>query len=226
MLIIFDLDDTLIDTTGSIIPVKLKLALSKMIAEGLEVSDPAAALIALQQCNDESETTAQTISKFVFNLKADKKYSSIGIDVACGELPPEIKIFPLEQAQEVLKELATWNQLSLVSMGKTSQQLLKLEKAGIDSTLFSKIIISEGPDKKPHYQKILNELEVRPERTIVCGDRIQTDLTPAKELGCSTVHMKWGRGGRLSEKNPSHDVDFTIRNLRQIREVVIEIDDK
>ena len=32
MLIIFDLDDTLIDTTGSITPVKLEQALTKMVA--------------------------------------------------------------------------------------------------------------------------------------------------------------------------------------------------
>ena len=79
-------------------------------------------------------------------------------------------------------------------MGKPHQQLFKMKNAGIDSTIFSKIVISEREDKKSSYKEVLEELNMPSDRTIVCGDRIKRDLTPAKELGCKTVHMHWGRG--------------------------------
>lgn len=218
MLIIFDLDDTLIDTTGSITPVKLEQALAKMVEAGLEVGNFEEALDILKRLDTAAESGTQTLLEFLEITSADKKYFEIGHAELYGQLPSDFPVYPLDQALEVLEELGSEHQLALVSMGKPDQQLLKLKNAGIDSTIFSKMIISEDRDKKPHYKTILDELGFAPVQTVVCGDRVGRDLSPAKELGCITVQMQWGRG--LNSMHSPRDVDYAIRKLSQIKDIL------
>lgn len=218
MLIIFDLDDTLIDTTGSITPVKLEHALVKMVEAGLNVGNFDEALDILKRLDTAAESGSQTLLEFLEIINGDKRYFEIGQAELYGQLPSDFPVYPLDQALEVLEELGAQHQLALVSMGKPEQQLLKLKNAGIDSTIFSKMIISEDCDKKPHYKTILDELGFTPLQTVVCGDRVGRDLLPAKELGCITVQMQWGRG--LNSTNSPRDVDYAIRKLSQIKDIL------
>ncbi len=218
MLIIFDLDDTLIDTTGSITPHQLEKALHKMVEAGLKVGHFEEALITLKRMDLASESAGQTLKEFLELVDGDPAFLKMGEEIVYGEIPEDLAVFPLEYAATVLDSLKETHELALVSMGKPHQQLLKMKSAGLDSTIFSKIVISEQEDKKPAYQAVIEELNMRPEKTVVCGDRVKRDLTPAKELGCKTIQMQWGRG--LSTTKNSADVDFTIRKLSQIQEII------
>lgn len=220
MLIIFDLDDTLIDTSGCITPVKLEMALTCMIEAGLPVLDPSSAIQLLRRLDAASTSARDTLSEFLEILGAEERFFQIGVEVVYGDLPEEISVFPLEQAVEILVELKECHQLALVSIGEPEQQMAKMKKAGIDSTMFSKIVISQSRDKKLHYQAIVEELGFAPQETIVLGDRIAVDLSPAKELGYKTVQMRWGRGLNHPMTPSKTDVDFTITELRQIREII------
>ena len=224
MLIIFDLDDTLIDTSGSITPVKLEQALTKMVEAGLQVGDFQEALTILKRLDIATESASQTLLEFLEIINGDRKYFDIGFAEVYGPIPLDFPVYPLDQALDLLSELSSEHQLALVSMGKPEQQLLKLKNAGIDSTIFSKILISEDRDKKPHYKTILDELGFAPSQTLVCGDRVKRDLSPAKELGCITVHMQWGRGlSSLVSALPhfiAQDVDYTIKKLSQIKDIL------
>lgn len=218
MLIIFDLDDTLIDTTGSITPHQLERALHKMVEAGLKVGHFEEALTTLKRMDLASESARQTLKEFLELVDGDPEFLKMGEEIVYGELPEDLTVFPLEYATAVLDSLRETHELALVSMGKPHQQLLKMKSAGLDSTIFSKIVISENEDKKPAYQAVIEELNMIPEKTVVCGDRVKRDLTPAKELGCRTIQMQWGRG--LSTTKNSADVDFTIRKLSQIQEII------
>ena len=228
MLIIFDLDDTLIDTTGSITPVKLEQALSKMVEAGLQVGDFQEALTILKRLDTAAESASQTLLEFLEITNADKKFYEIGHAEVYGPLPQDFPVYALDQAIELLVDLSLEHQLALVSMGSPTQQRLKLKNAGIDSTIFSKICISEDRDKKPYYKTILDELGFAPSQTLVCGDRVKRDLSPAKELGCITVHMQWGRGlSSLLSALPHYiarDVDHVIKKLSEIKDILNSYD--
>jgi putative hydrolase of the HAD superfamily len=218
MLIIFDLDDTLIDTTGSVTPVQLERALHRMIEAGLRVNSFEEAIAKLKQIDLSCESSTQSLKKFLDSIGADSRFLALGQQVVYGEIPDNLVVIPLDQALEVLKNLSKNNLLALVSIGNPDQQRFKMEKAGLDSTLFSKIAISTQEDKKSSYQSVLDELGVAPQETIVCGDRIRRDLTPAKQLGCLTIQMKWGRG--LCSTGESADVDFKIHQLNEIQGII------
>lgn len=192
-----------------------------MVEAGLKIPDFEEALETLRRLDASAESARHTLSEFLEILATEEadKYFKIAVEEVYGPISDDIAIFPLEQAIEVLLELKGTHELALVSMGKTQQQLAKMKKAGIDSTIFSKIVISEERDKKPHYKKIVEELGYAPSDTLVCGDRISLDLVPAKELGCKTVHMRWGRGAASASTKVG--ADHAITNLTQIRDIIL-----
>src|SRR5690606_4017504 len=119
-------------------------------------------------------------------------------------------------AKEILKGFAKEHTLAIVTGGHPPFQMQKLEKAGIDRSLFSKIAIPEDSIKKPFYEALIREFSVGPKEALVCGDRIAMDLVPAHALGCQTVHMRWGRGTSLkTEEWITHSIS-TLTELKRI----------
>jgi len=222
LLIIFDLDDTLIDTSGCIIPVKLEEALQRMIEMGLFVPDFQEAAALIKRLDRASESSQRTLSEFLEIMNADKRFLEAGLKEVYENFSPELFAAPLENALQVLNDLGELHRLALVTVGKEEQQHNKLKKAGIDSGIFSKIIVSETANKMPHYQLIIDEFGYAPSEVIVCGDRVERDLAPARELGCRTVQMRWGRG--LSSTGKIGDVDYYISNLSELKEIIEKID--
>lgn len=188
-----------------------------MIEEGCVLQDESAALKLLLDLDREALSSKEALQKFITLQGLSDQYYHIGLKEIYDTMPEGIVIKAVEGAIETLLKLKGKSFLALVSIGKLEQQLFKMEKAGIDSSFFYKIFILEDQDKKKCYKQLVEELELAPSEVIVCGDRIATDLAPAKELGCVTVHMKWGRGRRkqgLEEK-----VDFTITSPMQILDI-------
>jgi len=215
-LIVFDLDDTLIDTSGALIPLKLKMSLQAMVDAGLSIASFEKAFQELQKIDASSANGKETLTKFVEKMQADTHF----LDVALNEylhLPKDFSISALEGAESVLTTLAQEHTLVIVSTGLEEAQHAKMEKAGLPKELFHKIIICPDYNKKLYYLRLLQELRYDATETMVCGDKFDTDLLPAQELKMITVQMRWGR----ALKNPSTGKpDYTIKNLRELLPIV------
>ena len=218
MLIIFDLDDTLIDTSGCITHYKLEEALQAMVAAGLVLDDFSGALDLLRRLDSTSDSARDALSEFLEILGAEKNIFEVGMNAIYDTPISDLPIFPLEGVLETLSHLGQRHQLALVSRGKYSYQVEKLKKAGIDSHFFSKIVVTEEGNKKSHYQMIVDELGFSGSEVLVCGDRILPDLIPARELGFKTVQMQWGRGLNVSKFRG--DVDYSISEIAQLKDIV------
>lgn len=208
MLVIFDLDDTLIETSKCLTPYYLKLAFSEMQQAGFEGD-----FKQLLSINKRALSAKNALYEFC----SEKKILERGLEALSSPLPDEIFLEIVPGALEVLEELQKNHTLALVTRGRADFQWKKLKKAGIQPGQFSKLVASDGPSKKLSYQTVLNELKVDPKDTIVCGDRVSVDLSPAKELNLFTVHFRNGRG--LFQNEPNADVDFSIDRLNQLHEV-------
>ena len=222
MLIIFDLDDTLIDTSGSYHPFKISLTLKAMIRAGLKVDSEKDALIRLMQINQSAGNGKLTIKKFLEEVNWDKQLFDIGVKTYYGvSTTGECKIKSLPHTLEVLEELSQEHILILVSYGDKSEQHNKLLSAGIKENWFKKIIITNKYDKTAYYQELLNEFSVIPKKTLVCGDKYEGDLLPAKQLGMVTIHFRHGRG----KINPPslEDVSYSIDNIIKLKEIIQEL---
>lgn len=226
MFIIFDLDDTLIDTSACITPVKLERALTRMVQEGMVIEDFSEALNTLLQMDQLSHSARAALEEFIEINGFDSRFLSFGLHEVYDKFSDDLPVFPVEEAIDVLSRLSCEHKLAIVSVGNLDQQLWKLKKAGIDSSLFCKIHILQERNKKEIYQSLIREMNVSPQEVIVCGDRIPIDLIPAKQLGCMTVHMKKGRGLYSSSIEQMHEVDFTITHLSQMQKVLLDISGK
>lgn len=218
MLIIFDLDDTIIDTSGFVLPFKLRECLKRLIEDGLPVKDVEQAyadLCALDSCSPRSK---DSILQFVQQSGKDAAFASKALFELTTPLPKDFIVQTTPMAKEILSFLHKKHTLALVTGGSPPFQREKMEKASLDTRLFSRIAIPEDSVKKPFYEDLAKNFSNSPEQVWVCGDRVAIDLVPAKELGFRTIHMRWGRGKR--EIFPDW-VDYSISSLCELQRIIL-----
>lgn len=215
MLIIFDLDDTLIDTSGVITPFKLKECLASLIGSGVQVPEDAYAELLKE--NQTQLRSKDAFLSFAKSVKSNDEQIEKALGMLITPLPEAFKVPATPHAKEVLEYLRALFKLTLVTIGHLSFQQDKLKKAGIDSSLFSMIKVLKGPEKKIAYEEIQETFSLTSKEIWVCGDRIETDLRPAFELGFNTVHMRWGRGANYAKEDW---VDHSINDLRELKEII------
>lgn len=216
-MIIFDLDDTLIDTSGAVTPFKMKECLKRFIADGLSVPDFERAYGELLSINAKSHKSKDALVQFLIKFGGDPALVHGAMVEMSKPLPADFAVPTTPNAKEILKTFAKTHTLALVTGGHPPFQMEKLEKAGIDRAVFSNIAIPEDSVKKPFYQRLIQEFSLSPEEVLVCGDRIAMDLLPAFELGITTVHMRWGRG-RLAETEKW--IHHAISDLSELQRIV------
>ncbi len=260
MLIIFDLDDTLIDTSGSVTPFKMRECLKRLVEEGLQVGDFDEAYDRLLAFNAESTSSKDALARLI--LFEETLPASLGLRQRAGfcqkqdgaefeerpkpsksqalkpgftansgftperasrafaelttPLPPGFSIPTTPLANEILTFLRPFHTLALVTCGYPLFQREKMEKAGLDSAVFSKMAILEDGGKKLVYQDLAKEFSTASDPVWVCGDRVEVDLAPARELGFKTIHMRWGRG----KKKSADWVDHSISALAELKEII------
>ncbi|MGE0198799.1 MAG: HAD family hydrolase [Simkaniaceae bacterium] len=221
MLIIFDLDDTLIDTSGSILPGILKNALKAMEGEGFALKNFEYSYKELLQLNTFHISSEAALREFLEINQAPEGCLEVGLREIYEAPQFNHPIQAIEDGVEVLEKLSQEHQLALVTKGKEKIQREKMKHAGISTQFFTRLYFCEDGDKKKAYQKVSEETGISPLKALVCGDRISLDLTPAKELGYNTVQIKWGRG--LGNTGLKKDVDYTILHLKELESLLEKI---
>lgn len=214
MLIIFDLDDTLIDTSGSITPHKLQEALRRMWNGR---GDFALEFHEISEINRRVPKTPQAIEEYGRKKGIAVSLIEEAIQLLYTPLPENFPIACTPNAKEILSYYAARYPIALVTGGHPPFQLDKLKKAGIEPAIFSKIAIPEDSIKKPFYRDFAKEFLAAPSDVWVCGDRIPMDLLPAHELKFKTVHMRWGRG---LQSGGEPWIDYSISQLTELRNII------
>ncbi len=217
-MIIFDLDDTLIDTSGSILPGVLKNALKEMEGVGLSMANFNRSYNELLRLNTYHVSSGEAIKEFLEINGAPSHCLDVALKAVYEEPVFSEPIQPVEDAVEVLQELSSSHPLVLVTKGKESIQLEKMRQAGISTQFFTRLYFCADGNKRKIYQKVSKEMGISPLNALVCGDRISFDLSPAKQLGYKTIQFKWGRG--LGNTGSKKDVDYTILDLMELKSLL------
>ncbi len=215
MLIIFDLDDTLVETSKCLTTKALERAYLAMQSAGLEGGD----FSTLVNINQSSISSQVALKKYLNPLTDDEAIFEIGKKALQSPLLGDVCLDPVPGAIELLADFEVLHDLVLVTLGSKELQMQKMEKAGIEPSIFSRLVVESGRSKKPIYQEILSEKGINPSEVIVCGDRVPIDLSPGKECGFTTVHLKNGRGAFHTA--PEKDVDYTIEKLEELKKVIL-----
>ena len=218
-IVIFDLDDCLIDKWGATFPIAIKEAIRAMVKEGLSVNSVDNATNRLAEINSKSKNCPDAITEYLREINAyNPKYVEIGKN-AIYNFNSEGKLKPLPGAIKMLENLISLGtDLAIVSKGEEDIQLRNIQIAGINQNMFKKICIVSDYDKIEPYRQILKELKYSAKEALIVGDRYETDLIPGKNLGAKVAWIPWGRGKINPPKKD--EVDYIINDLSKIVGIV------
>jgi uncharacterized cofD-like protein len=217
--IIFDLDDTLYDTTAQRIDKALKAAVEAMVKSGLNcsVEDGFRAIKEIIKKNPLGER----FLKLAEQHNADEAVCEIGKKAYYGFESDELSLFP--GVRELLKKLKNDYTLILVTFGEPKTQNKKVELLGIKE-LFDISLITQNPDKEEVFLEALDKIGIKQNRILCVGDRIDSEIRIANKLGMTTVRIMHGMYQNLKAKSALENPDFTIKNLKEIENILKNIE--
>ncbi|MBC8555660.1 MAG: HAD family hydrolase [Candidatus Brocadiales bacterium] len=188
--IIFDLDDTLYDCSGTLVLKSKKLA-AKIISKAIKCSEAEALKLQLELEDrlGPKADTAREIAR-LYNLPEE----------FCKEITNTINTLEIEDAILFPDTMNSINELRnigyklfLVTFGNREMQEKKIKALGLENA-FDEIIITEDPQgKEKCFKEILAKYDLEPEQVLCVGDKIKDEIEAGKRLGMSTALMKHGR---------------------------------
>lgn len=144
------------------------------------------------------------------------------IELAKKMLTEEIELFP--SVRELVSELAASWPLMLITKGDLLHQTSKIERSGLrDSFRYVEVVSHKTPDV---YAAILARYGVAPDRFLMIGNSLRSDVLPVIEAGGWAVHVP----AALSWSHEHADVPprakgryFEIAALDRVPDVINEL---
>ncbi|MFC1691265.1 TIGR02253 family HAD-type hydrolase [Nanoarchaeota archaeon] len=213
--IIFDLDDTLFDSTA-LAEAARKEACNAMVNAGIPDS-----------VENSYKSLLRIVKKYGSNDSRhfDRLCNSYGIKnrpdiIASGVVAyhnmkfSKLHMFP--RSRFTLTNLMKQRyKLALVTNGIISKQWEKITRLKI-KYLFDEIMISEKQPKSKLLKKALSKLNVNPSEILSVGNRIDAELKDSKKLGMKTVRILQGKYSKMKPKGKLDKPDFNIKNISEI----------
>jgi FMN phosphatase YigB (HAD superfamily) len=201
---------------------KLSDALHSLIKAGLRVSSFQEAQKRLLEIDRTSPTIRATLTQVIQEQEGDPSLLDLALKEYYENISPGMIISPLPGAIDLLQWVSTRHLIALVSVGIPSQQIEKAKQAGIDLSLFDFVEFLSSPNKQPIYEKLIVQAGMPVDQVIVCGDKVQVDLVPAKAAGCTTVRILHGREN--GEKLSPFFADYTIKTLFDLKPIITALE--
>lgn len=220
--VVFDLDDTLLDTSGGLIPAAARRACGAMLDAGLPGTVDAALQLRLKLLNENPRATVWiSIAKAL--APKDMAHSKVEAWAEIGQR--SFFTHPIEKLPPGTLRLATgaadalhfarhagFAKLHLVTSGDENTQRKKLEHLGLaesfDSTHF--VAAKEGA-KHVAFKSIAERFrDVPPAAFLSIGNRVDTDLGEAKLLGWRTAWVRYGEHASLVPQKACEIPDFEV----------------
>jgi len=219
--IIFDLDDTLCDSTPSITE-HYNLVKKDLTSSGLDNKY----LMLLDEIF-KVDSFEDAIKQVIEQLRHDKKDSLISNVLTAAELynikDDNFEIALLPGAQEMLEKLnRAGKQLFLVTIGDQMLQERKIKKLGIGHYFKAYYIsnpIGGGSTKEKLFNDILKGYKLNPDYCdiMVVGDKLKDELKYGHELGLLTVQMLHGK---YKDAKADFEPHYKISSLLELLELL------
>ena len=209
--IIFDLDDTLFDTTGQLRARKFLEAIKAMEESGLKKE-----YIPLLEKEFETKSFLESVE--ILKDKAEKHVIEKGMYAYNNVDVDHITPFP-----DVITTLQKLNIIKvLVSTGLNHHQEEKIKVLQIGK-YFDRIYIDEigeKKSKKDYFLECIKKFRLKPEEIIVVGDKIFSEIKAGNELGMITVRILSGMYAQRKPKTEKERADHTIQRISEIFDVL------
>ena len=218
--IIFDLDDTLYDCTGSLLVASRKRAAKAMIEAGLPCTEEKA-YIMQEKLLKKYGPSYQVITEIAKRFEKNSEFVKKVISAYNSNEVLDLKLFP--DVIPTLKKLALENyKLFLLSTGIHERQLKKIKLLKLEP-YFDEIIINDqevGLLMKDCFEMIIKKYQLNPKNVVVVGDRVKVELRIAKSFGMTTIQMLHGRFKVETEDDIANKPNYKIKRIFQLPTVL------
>ncbi len=218
--LIFDLDDTLLDTSNLLIPRASREACAAMISSGLNADIEACVRAwgehgALQSRRD---LFSHLVERFGVNRETDaERVAQLGYQAFYNRrVESDISLF--SGAHELLSVLGRNYGLHLVTSGTRSTQEEKIRILKIEP-LFDSITHvdpTRGERKRDAFAAIQRKTDRPAERHLSIGNRIDTDVSEARELGWKACWVRYGEYVAMTPTTEIEQPDYIIENITEL----------
>jgi len=218
--VIFDLDDTLYDCSGSLIDASRSRAAKALVEAGLTCTEEE--VYQLQKELSEKHGPYHLIFNEIVNkYNADSKLINIAYKAYNSSEVSEIKLFPY--VISTFKELKEKGyKLFLLTVGVHERQEKKINILGL-KPYFDEIVISDqeiGLPLEDCMRDLIERHTINFREAVMVGDRVREELRIAKSLGMTTIQMLHGRFKNEPAVNDCDKPDYKIKRIFQITTIL------
>jgi len=214
--IIFDLDDTLYDCTGSLLEASRKRAAKAMIDAGLPCTEEEAYLLQ-KELSEKHGPYYPVFNEISNKFTMGHELVRSALKAYNSNVVADIKLFP--DVVPTLKKFAQDKyKLFLLTTGIHERQHKKIELLGL-KPYFDEIIINDqevGLLMEDCFEAIVRKYSLSPQNVVVVGDRVREELRIAKSKGMVTVQMLHGRFKEETAYDSANKPDYKIKRFFQL----------
>jgi putative hydrolase of the HAD superfamily len=218
--IIFDLDDTLIDTFSLLIKPLERLAAKAMIENGcdtIDIESMTRLLLDLRRKKPDSipqETAIRLKSNFQRGLEARDNVLSV-VPVADLSISPEVL--------RLLEDLRKFHRLYLITEGSPSLQNAKINKVEIRSFFEEVLIVDKDleEEKEEKIANLLRRLNINPQNAVIVGNRLDKEIIAGNKLKIPTIWVIHGEGSEIRPGKNTGKADKVVQSVLELRKFLI-----
>ncbi len=220
--VVLDLDDTLFDTSGTLIGPANREAAAAMIGAGLPgtIESVAQRRMALSRAHPGDDPDELTVRSFGLDGRDD--VAAAGREAFYSRTVRSIEPFP--ETLGVLEALTAAVDLCLLTTGAPPTQQRKVELLGIEDFFAEIVLVDIATENK---LAALAALQARrgwqAAGVVVVGDRIDREIEAGRRLGMWTVRMAHGEGRHMAPTGPEQQAHYTIDRLDGLPHVLEDI---
>jgi putative hydrolase of the HAD superfamily len=223
--LVFDLDDTLLDTHRVLIPRASREACLAMLDAGLDstIEECLSAWDEHAREHSRREVFAYLVQKFgVQQFTTTKGNDATAIEKrgyhAFYHRKVETDITLIPGVNEMLAHLGSRYTLHLVTSGSKVTQEEKIRILDIRSLFesISHVDPSKGQKKRDAFSEVNKRTKGQPERHLSIGNRIDTDIGEAREIGWKGCWVRYGEYVTMLPSSEIEKPDYEIDNILEL----------
>jgi len=215
--VIFDLDDTLFDCTGSLVEASRRRAANALVQAGLPMSAEEA--LELQQQLAESHGPHFLVFDEIgrrYGLDDDAleaafhAYNSEEVAADIAPFPDVLPTLQMLRRQGIL--------CFLLTVGNHRRQQAKVRKLGLEDEL-DEVLVNDtdrGALISECMRYFVRKYDLHPQEVLVIGDRPSEEIRFGNELGMVTAQMLHGRFSMAKPRDQFEVPQYRINNIFQV----------
>jgi putative hydrolase of the HAD superfamily len=212
---VFDLDNTLVDFMA-MKRQAIEAAASAMIDAGLQL--PTAEVISrIDAIYKERGIEFQNVfDQLLYDVFKKVDYKILSSGIIAYRRAREAALVPYPHVNMVLTELLRRGlKLGVVSDAPAREAWLRLCSLNLHHIFDAVVTFDDTGERKPHpgpFLKVLHDLGVHPQDSLMIGDWAERDIVGAAKLGMKTVFARYG--DTFGTEHPN--ADYEIADVREL----------